>query len=86
VCTHAVFSCSRSLSVYMRQFVCSVIIGKDLVPRLGIITLDIFKKQMLSELHSCRLPKVASLLHVFYLLAFIIAFECVILVGFLSSS
>jgi len=52
--------CSRSLSLYMRQFVCSVVVGKDLVPRLGIVTLDKLKRQMVNELISCRLPKVAS--------------------------
>ena len=66
--------CSRSLSVYMRQFVCSVIIGKDLVPRLGVITLDNFKKQMLNELHTCRLPKVALWLLIAYLHAFLIVY------------
>ena len=57
-CVH----CSRSLSLYMRQFVCSVVVGRDFVPRLGIITLDSLKRQMQNELNSCRLPKVAFLL------------------------
>jgi len=43
----------------MRQFVCSVVVGKDLVPRLGIVTLDSLKRQMLSQLTACRIPKVA---------------------------
>jgi len=47
----------------MRQFVCSVVVGKDLVPRLGIITLDSLKRQMLKELSSCHLPKVAAWLY-----------------------
>ena len=45
----------------MRQFVCSVVVGKDLVPRLGIITLDSLKRQMLNELNGCHLPKVDTL-------------------------
>jgi len=57
VFVHCVY-CSRSLSLYMRQFVCSVVVGKDLVPRLGIITLNNLKRQMLNELNSCHLPKV----------------------------
>ena len=52
----------------MRQFVCSVVVGKDLVPRLGIITLDNLKRQMMNQLNSCRLPKVPTLLH-FWLLS-----------------
>ena len=59
-------NCSRSLSLYMRQFVCSIIVGKDLVPRLGVVTMDGFKRQMLNELNTCRLPKVALLLPIPY--------------------
>jgi len=43
----------------MREFVCSVVVSKDLVPRLGVITLNNLKRQMLNELNSCRLPKVS---------------------------
>ena len=71
--------CSRSLSLYMRQFVCSVVVGKDLVPRLGIVTLDGLKRQMLNQISSCRLPKVAKLLHLSFIFRIIV---CIFVVCF----
>jgi len=56
--------------MYMRQFVCSVVVGKDLIPHLGIVTLNKLKEQMRSELNTCRLPKVALWLH------FSVLFKC----------
>ena len=49
--------------MYMRQFVCSVVVGEDLIPHLGIKTLVKLKEQMHSELNNCHLPKVALWLH-----------------------
>jgi sn1-specific diacylglycerol lipase len=48
---------SLSLSQHMKQFVCSVVLGKDLVPRLGLVTMHRLKRQMIESLNSCPHPK-----------------------------
>ncbi|KAL3876663.1 hypothetical protein ACJMK2_034468 [Sinanodonta woodiana] len=48
---------SLNASKYTQEFMCSVILGKDLVPRLGISTMEDLKKNILQALHDCDLPK-----------------------------
>ena len=45
-------------SQYCQEFTCSVILGKDLVPRLGIHTMEEFKTQILQSIQDCDWPKV----------------------------
>lgn len=49
---------SLAAARFTENFVMSVIIGDDLVPRLSLATLDSLKRQMITELESCRHPKV----------------------------
>ncbi|KAK3601848.1 hypothetical protein CHS0354_041771 [Potamilus streckersoni] len=48
---------SLNASKYTQEFMCSVILGKDLVPRLGISTMEDLKANILQALHNCDLPK-----------------------------
>lgn len=55
------FTTSLSLSEYMKEFVCSTVVGKDLIPRLGLVNLERLKKDMIRVVNRCRHPKVYNL-------------------------
>lgn len=44
----------------MESFVCSVVVGKDLVPRLGIYTMNSLKSKMLNVIKNTEQPKVSK--------------------------
>ncbi|XP_041362272.1 diacylglycerol lipase-beta-like isoform X2 [Gigantopelta aegis] len=48
---------SPSLSHHVQSYVCSVVVGKDLVPRLGMPTMHDLKLKILRAIHDCQLPK-----------------------------
>lgn len=48
---------SLCASRYSQEFTCSVILGKDLVPRLGLHTMEDLKTQLLTAIHDCDMPK-----------------------------
>lgn len=48
---------SKCGSDYSSEFVCSVVLGKDLVPRLGIHTMEELKARLLRSIHNCDVPK-----------------------------
>ena len=54
------FYYSLCTSQYSQEFTCSVILGKDLVPRLGIQTMEDLKAQLLTAIHDCDQPKVSD--------------------------
>lgn len=57
----AVFcSISAELSRFSEEFVCSVVLGDDLIPRLGIGTMEKLKSDMMNALNSCTVPKVRN--------------------------
>ena len=49
---------NQAAARYTETFCMSVIIGDDLVPRLSLVTLELLKNQLVSELDACRHPKV----------------------------
>lgn len=53
-------ACSSSLNNYAKEFVCSVVVGKDLVPRLGLATIQKLKEKMISLAWQSNQPKVGS--------------------------
>lgn len=53
-----IFSASLPLSVYTEDFVTSVVFGKDIVARLGLITMETFKGDIINVLQHACLPKV----------------------------
>ena len=50
---------SHQLARYTEQFVLSVIVGNDVIPRLGLITMEKLKVQIMREVHECHKPKVS---------------------------
>lgn len=48
---------SLCASRYSQEFTCSVVLGKDLVPRLGLHTMEDLKAQLLTAIHDCDTPK-----------------------------
>jgi sn1-specific diacylglycerol lipase len=48
---------SKSLTRYMEEFVCSVIVGKDIVPRMGVLTMNKLKTQIAIAVRNCKRPK-----------------------------
>ena len=53
------FVSSFCASQYSQEFTCSVVLGKDLVPRLGLHTMEDLKAQLLTAIHDCDTPKVS---------------------------
>ncbi|ESO88978.1 hypothetical protein LOTGIDRAFT_106374 [Lottia gigantea] len=49
---------SPTASKHARDYICSVIVGKDVIPRLGIPTMTKLKTQILKVLTDCKHPKV----------------------------
>ena len=52
---------SLSASQYCQDFVCSVVLGEDLIPRLGIHTMEEFKTHILQAIQDCDWPKVGGI-------------------------
>lgn len=50
---------SLPMSRFMDDFVCSVVVGKDIIPRLGLTTLDGLKRQAADVIGKCQQPKVS---------------------------
>ncbi|XP_046382203.2 diacylglycerol lipase-beta-like isoform X4 [Haliotis rufescens] len=48
---------SPSVSAHVQSYVCSVVVGKDLVPRLGLPTMNDLKTKIMQALDECKLPK-----------------------------
>ncbi|XP_023932665.1 sn1-specific diacylglycerol lipase beta [Lingula anatina] len=48
---------SLPLSKYTEEFICSVVLGKDVVPRLGIMTMEKMKVQLLQAIRDSNKPK-----------------------------
>ena len=51
---------SESLIEYTQDFICSVSLGYDVVPRLGILELKNLKIDILEAIKNCPLPKVTA--------------------------
>ncbi|XP_007442625.1 sn1-specific diacylglycerol lipase beta isoform X1 [Python bivittatus] len=54
---------SKSLADYTKQFIVSVIVGKDVVPRLSMLNLEDLKKRIIRIVANCNKPKYQILLH-----------------------
>ncbi|XP_066520546.1 diacylglycerol lipase-beta [Hoplias malabaricus] len=54
---------SKALAEYSKKFVISVVLGKDLVPRLSIPNMEDLKKRILKMVSNCNKPKYKILLH-----------------------
>ncbi|XP_007257305.2 diacylglycerol lipase-beta [Astyanax mexicanus] len=54
---------SKALAEYSKQFVVSVVLGKDLVPRLSIPNMEDLKRRILKMVSNCSKPKYKILLH-----------------------
>ncbi|CAM4705963.1 unnamed protein product [Leuciscus chuanchicus] len=54
---------SKALADYSKQFVVSVVLGKDLVPRLSIPNMEDLKRRLLKVVSNCSKPKYKILMH-----------------------
>ncbi|XP_077173149.1 diacylglycerol lipase-beta [Paroedura picta] len=54
---------SKSLADYTKQFIVSVIVGKDVVPRLSMPNMEDLKRRIIRIVASCNRPKYRILLH-----------------------
>ncbi|XP_053131908.1 diacylglycerol lipase-beta isoform X2 [Hemicordylus capensis] len=54
---------SKSLADYTKQFIVSVILGKDLVPRLSMPNMEDLKRRIVRIVANCNRPKYQILLH-----------------------
>ncbi|XP_061456213.1 diacylglycerol lipase-beta isoform X2 [Rhineura floridana] len=54
---------SKSLAEYTKQFIVSVIVGKDLVPRLSMPNMEDLKRRIIRIVANCNRPKYQILLH-----------------------
>lgn len=54
---------SKALADYSKDFVVSVVLGKDLVPRLSIPNMEDLKRKILKIVSNCNKPKFRILLH-----------------------
>uniref|UniRef100_A0A673J2F9 Sn1-specific diacylglycerol lipase beta-like n=1 Tax=Sinocyclocheilus rhinocerous TaxID=307959 RepID=A0A673J2F9_9TELE len=57
------FTLSKALADYSKQFVVSVVLGKDLVPRLSIPNMEDLKRRLLKMVSNCSKPKYKILMH-----------------------
>ncbi|XP_074649492.1 diacylglycerol lipase-beta-like [Tubulanus polymorphus] len=48
---------SLPVSKYCQDFICSVVLGRDLIPRLGLKTVDNLKERLLNQLDRSKTPK-----------------------------
>ena len=54
------FISSLSLSRYTEEFVCSVVLGKDMIPRLSLVAMEDLKARVLRVIKDCYKPKVTN--------------------------
>ncbi|XP_020655262.3 diacylglycerol lipase-beta isoform X1 [Pogona vitticeps] len=54
---------SKSLADYTKQFIVSVILGKDIVPRLSMPNMEDLKRRIIRIVANCNRPKYQILLH-----------------------
>ncbi|XP_053220106.1 diacylglycerol lipase-beta isoform X1 [Podarcis raffonei] len=54
---------SKSLADYTKQFIISVIVGKDVVPRLSMPNMEDLKRRIIRIVANCNRPKYQILLH-----------------------
>uniref|UniRef100_A0A8C5RYU9 Diacylglycerol lipase-beta n=1 Tax=Laticauda laticaudata TaxID=8630 RepID=A0A8C5RYU9_LATLA len=54
---------SKSLADYTKQFIVSVIVGKDIIPRLSMLNLEDLKRRIIRIVANCHKPKYQILLH-----------------------
>ncbi|KAM9209907.1 diacylglycerol lipase-beta isoform 3-T3 [Dugong dugon] len=54
---------SKSLYEYSKSFIVSLILGKDVIPRLSVTNLEDLKKRILRVIAHCNKPKYKILLH-----------------------
>ncbi|XP_054851425.1 diacylglycerol lipase-beta isoform X1 [Eublepharis macularius] len=54
---------SKSLADYTKQFIVSVIVGKDVVPRLSMPNMEDLKRRIIRIVANCNRPKYQILLH-----------------------
>ncbi|KAG9477024.1 hypothetical protein GDO78_002423 [Eleutherodactylus coqui] len=54
---------SKALADYSKSFIISIIVGKDLVPRLSLPNMDDLKNRILRMVVNCNRPKYQILLH-----------------------
>ncbi|XP_062999198.1 diacylglycerol lipase-beta isoform X2 [Elgaria multicarinata webbii] len=54
---------SKSLAEYTKQFIVSVIVGKDVVPRLSMPNMEDLKRKIIRIVANCNRPKYQILLH-----------------------
>nr|XP_056722302.1 diacylglycerol lipase-beta [Euleptes europaea] len=54
---------SKSLADYTKQFIISVIVGKDVVPRLSMANMEDLKRRIIRIVANCNRPKYQILLH-----------------------
>ena len=52
------YSCSGHLIPYTEEFICTVVLGYDVVPRLGLVEAIQLRIDVLHALRYCNLPKV----------------------------
>ncbi|ETE58256.1 Sn1-specific diacylglycerol lipase beta, partial [Ophiophagus hannah] len=54
---------SKSLADYTKQFIVSVVVGKDIIPRLSMLNLEDLKRRIIRIVANCNKPKYQILLH-----------------------
>ncbi|XP_004691708.1 PREDICTED: sn1-specific diacylglycerol lipase beta [Condylura cristata] len=54
---------SKSLYEYSKKFIVSLVLGKDVIPRLSVTNLEDLKKRILRVIAHCNKPKYKILLH-----------------------
>lgn len=59
---------SYNASVFCRDFVCSVILGKDFIPRLGLVSMEDLKAKTLQCIANSKTPKVGKFIYKCYIL------------------
>ena len=58
------FVCSLPLARYTEEFIYSVVLANDLVPRLGFINMEKLKTEILTAIHHTNKPKVSLMYYV----------------------
>lgn len=48
------------MSEYCRDFVCTVVLGDDIITRQGMLMMDDLKMQILDAIKDCQVPKVMT--------------------------
>ena len=63
-------SSSPSAAKHTEDYICSVVLGQDIVPRLGIVTMENFKVKLLQVIKDSNKPKVSIILAPLHFRAF----------------